>query len=394
MASEMIFCIECGARLPAAAKFCNVCGTRVIVAESESPTTESAWSPPSAENEAPDMESAWSPPSAETEAPAMESAWSPPGTETEAPAEPPSWSPVGAQQTTEISPAASHDTAPITSWGPPESETAEPPEAFPEPLVTAEPALDPEAEQRRVWVDDIQPAKSWQEQTQVSPATADFTAETQVPGYPAAPTSSGEMVETRHYDTKEEIRREDLGPMPVEEDIHTTRPIAPAYYDDDAGGFSLRPGMLMAAIGFAVTIAGVFFAWVSIEETEVKALDETIQAEIRGESVEGTFPFQVQDALDSTTRVDAFLVIAIAGAGLFFLLVEYFILRRLAVGRIFAALGGLAVGALGVVELLYVRDAVPEDISFSYEPGLFMVIFGGATAIVGSLIPVGSPEEE
>lgn len=348
--------MECGARLPAGVRFCNVCGTKVVQPEPPEPAPPASAESPAAEQET-----------------GQDIAASPAG-----------------------EPDAGVDDVPP-------SETTEPPVDQPAPetvapaaaAVASEPAADTD-ENKYVWGDT--PADDEPGVGAAAPAAAAGAAvaaseisEARQEDQPTAALDQGdEIVETRRYPPREEVRREDLDEYRRQQQAETTE-VEPYYREE--GGLGIRPGILMATIGFAVALAGVFLPWVSLEGTDVKALDDSITAQIAGREVEGEFEFQIQDALDSDERLDGYIVIALCAVGIFLLFIEYVFLRRVPIGRVYAALGGLAVGALGVVELLYIRDVVPDEVSFSYEPGLFMVTIGGAAAIVGSLIPVGSGED-
>lgn len=325
--------MECGARLPAEAHFCNICGTRVVRAESaETPVWQAERGP-----ESDVAEEASAAPAATTPEEELASAES---------SEPPD----------HLDPAAASAAA-----------------------AAAGAAAATEDEERK-WV--------WGDQAPQDPPEAAAVADETTEMTPAAAIDPGEeIVETRRYPPRQEVRREDLDEYRRAGDTQVVEP----YYEE--AGLGIRPGILMATIGFAIALAGVFFPWVSIEGADVSALDDSITATIQGVERTGEFPFQIQDALDSDERLDGYIIIGLSAVGIFFLFLEYVLLRRIPIGRVYAALGGLAVGALGVVELLYIRDVVPDDVSFSYEPGLFMVTIGGAAAIVGSLIPVGSAED-
>lgn len=307
MSSEFIYCTECGARLPAEARFCNVCGTRVLRAE----TVEGATSVPATP------------------------AWGEPSATAPAPGEAPLDMTVGDEDE-----------------GPPSSST--------------------------------QPAATWGSEATATGSPAPHTAPPETPGPaqrswdPPTQSPSLETTQTTQYPPRRDVRREDLD-RPLDQ-TDATRDVAPAYYEEaEPGGFALRPGLLMAAIGFAIALVGVFLPWVSVMD--------------RGDADAFTdnATFQIADVLDNSDPIDGFVVIGLAAVGLLFLVVEYVALRRVPIGRVFAALGGLALGALGVIELLYIRDAA-QDVTYDYGAGLFMVIVGGATAIVGSLIPIGYDE--
>jgi hypothetical protein len=287
-------------------------------------------------------------------------------------------------------PAAEHEPALGSPAMPVDEEVGAGEWAAPAAAATAETAAaDSETEEKKwVWGDSSTEEEPAVEAVPAGGAVAASAVAGDQP--PAALEQGDEIVETRRYPPGEEVRREDLDEYRRRQEAETSE--VQTYYQEE-GGLGIRPGILMATIGFAVALAGVFFPWVSIEGTDISALDESITAQIAGREVEGEFEFQIQDALDSNERLDGYIIIALSAVGIFLLFLEYVLLRRIPIGRVYAALGGLAVGALGVVELLYIRDVVPDEVSFSYEPGLFMVTIGGAAAIVGSLIPVVSPED-
>jgi ribosomal protein L40E len=49
LASEFIYCMECGARLPGGARFCNVCGTKILQPEAPEPAQAATPEPPGGE---------------------------------------------------------------------------------------------------------------------------------------------------------------------------------------------------------------------------------------------------------------------------------------------------------------------------------------------------------
>jgi zinc-ribbon domain len=340
MSSEFTYCIECGTRLPATAKFCNVCGTRIATSDAGEATSVA---PPSTSETATEEQ----PTAADDQGAAA-----------------------APDETLVAEPDAQADQVPA------ESETLVTSSLQEAPPTPAAGRPDPFATQ----IADIKAAP---------PAPPEPKPAEPVPPaavWPSQESAASETTEVRHYPPTQEIKREDLPPpLPTEHAAASTREVELPEYHEAAGGFSLRPGMIMAALGFVVALVGVFLPWVSALDEEIAPLDDEFLTE--------NFQyFQIADALDSEEILDGYIVIGIAGVGLLFLLLEYFVLRRLAIGRVVAALGGLALGALGVVELLWIRDAF-EEVSYDYEPGVFLVIIGGATAIVGSLIPVGFSDD-
>jgi len=140
--------------------------------------------------------------------------------------------------------------------------------------------------------------------------------------------------------------------------------------------------MLVAGAGMVLVAVSPFLNWVTgtvqagsfSRSNSVKPFDEGIK-------------FRLADLIDTTVKVDPIVVLVIAALGIALLALGLAgAMRARTATSLAGTLGGLAL-ALGMMEIQYVSSQPWEGVKASAEVGIYLLVAGGALAIVSQFLP-------